>query len=140
MRYMKMHIAIVVDEYGGTAGLVTLEDVLEELTGEIFDEYDMDEDNIQIKRSDKNTYIIDGLTPINNIERETGLSFPESEFETIGGYLLKIFERVPKPGEIVETKDFTVKVLESNRLRIIRIELKLKGMNDVDGSRTDKES
>lgn len=138
MRYMKMHIAIVVDEYGGTAGLVTLEDVLEELTGEIFDEYDVDEDRDQITRMDKNTYIVDGLTPINSIEREIGISFPESEFETIGGYLLKIFERVPRPGEIVETNDFTIKVLESNRLRIIKIELKLKGMTDVDNSRIDK--
>jgi CBS domain containing-hemolysin-like protein len=140
MRYMKMHIAIVVDEYGGTAGLVTLEDVLEEITGEILDEYDVEEDKVPIVKADRNTYIVSGLTPINNLERETGLSFPESEFETIGGYLLKVFERVPKPGEIVETNDFTAKILESNRLRIIKIEIKLKGMNDVDNSRTDKES
>ncbi|MGC9139655.1 hemolysin family protein [Athalassotoga sp.] len=138
MRYMKMHIAIVVDEYGGTAGLVTLEDVLEELTGEIFDEYDVDEDRVQITKTDKNTYIIDGLTPLNSIEREIGISFPESEFETIGGYLLKIFERVPRPGEIVETNDFTIKILESNRLRIIKIELKLKGMTEIDSSGIDK--
>ncbi len=138
MRYMKMHIAIVVDEYGGTAGLVTLEDVLEEITGEILDEYDAEEDKIPIIKKEKNIYIIDGLTPINNIERETGISFPESEFETIGGYLLKIFERVPKPGEIVETNDFTVKVLESNKLRIITIELKLKGMNRVDNGEIDR--
>ncbi|BBJ28401.1 hemolysin family protein [Athalassotoga saccharophila] len=138
MRYMKMHIAIVVDEYGGTAGLVTLEDVLEELTGEIFDEYDVDEDRVQITKTDRNTYIIDGLTPLNSIEREIGISFPESEFETIGGYLLKIFERVPRPGEIVETNDFTIKILESNRLRIIKIELKLKGMTEIDSSGVDK--
>ncbi len=140
MRYMKMHMAIVVDEYGGTAGLVTLEDVLEELTGEIFDEYDVEEDKVSIVKEGRNTYIVSGLTPINNIERELGISFPESEFETIGGYLLKIFERVPRPGEIVETKDFTAKIIESNRLRIIKIEIKLKGMNDVDNSGSDKES
>jgi len=140
MRYMKMHIAIVVDEYGGTAGLVTLEDVLEELTGEIFDEYDVEEDKVPIVKADRNTYIVSGLTPINNLEREIGISFPESEFETIGGYLLKIFERVPKPGEVVETNDFTAKIIESNRLRIIKVEIKLKGMNGIDGSRTDKES
>lgn len=138
MRYMKMHIAIVVDEYGGTAGLVTLEDVLEELTGEIFDEYDVEEDKLPIVRVDKNTYIVSGLTPINNLEREFGISFPESEFETIGGYLLKVFERVPRPGEIVETDNFTAKIVESNRLRIIKIEIKLKGMNDVDSSGIDK--
>ncbi len=140
MRYMKMHMAIVVDEYGGTAGLVTLEDVLEELTGEILDEYDVEEDKVSIVKEGRNTYIVSGLTPINNIERELGISFPESEFETIGGYLLKIFERVPRPGEIVETKDFTAKIIESNRLRIIKIEIKLKGMNDVDNSGSDKES
>ncbi len=140
MRYMKMHMAIVVDEYGGTAGLVTLEDVLEELTGEIFDEYDVEEDKVSIVKEGRNTYVVSGLTPTNNIERELGISFPESEFETIGGYLLKVFERVPKPGEIVETKDFTAKIIESNRLRIIKIEIKLKGMNDVDNSGSDKES
>uniref|UniRef100_A0A7V3VSZ7 HlyC/CorC family transporter n=1 Tax=Mesoaciditoga lauensis TaxID=1495039 RepID=A0A7V3VSZ7_9BACT len=139
MRYMKMHIAIVVDEYGGTAGLVTMEDVLEEITGEIFDEYDVEEDKVPIVKKDRNTFIVDGLTPMNNIEREVGISFPESEFETIGGYLLKIFERVPRPGEIVETNDFTAKVVESNRLRIIKIELKLKGMNEGDDEGTHKE-
>ena len=126
MRRMKMHIAIVVDEYGGTAGLVTLEDVLEEMTGEIFDEFDIEEEETPIVKRDKYTYVISGLTPLNDIERELNIEFPESEFETIGGYLLKVFERVPKPGEIVDTGQFRVKILESNKKQILKIEIRLK--------------
>ncbi len=127
MRHIKIHIAVVVDEYGGTAGLVTLEDVLEEMTGEIFDEFDIEEEGTPILKKDHNTYILSGLTPLNDIEREIGIEFPESEFETIGGYLLKVFERVPKAGEAVDTEEFTVKVLESSKKQILKIELKLKG-------------
>jgi len=130
MRRMKMHIAIVVDEYGGTAGLVTLEDVLEEMTGEIFDEFDVEEEGTSIVKKDKYTYIISGLTPLNDIERELDVEFPESEFETIGGYLLKVFERVPKAGEIVDTEQFRVKILESNKKQILKIELRLKKGNE----------
>ena len=126
MRRIKMHIAIVVDEYGGTAGLVTLEDVLEEMTGEIFDEFDIEEEETPIVKKDKYTYIISGLTPLNDIERELDIEFPESEFETIGGYLLKIFERVPKSGEIVDTEQFRAKILESNKKQILKVELRLK--------------
>ncbi len=126
MRKMKMHIAIVVDEYGGTAGIVTLEDVLEEMTGEIFDEFDVVEDETSIIKKDKYTYIVSGLAPLNDIERELDIRFPENEFETIGGYLLKVFERVPRPGEIVDTEDFSVKILESNKKQILKIEIKLK--------------
>ncbi len=141
MRRIKVHIAIVVDEYGGTAGLVTLEDVLEEITGEIFDEFDAeDEENLIIKK-DRNTYILSALTPLNDIERELGIKFPESEFETIGGYLLKVFERVPHPGETMDTEQITVKVLESNKKRIIKVELKLKrGKKEIEGRKTDRKS
>ncbi len=138
MRQLKVHIAIVVDEYGGTAGLVTLEDVLEEMTGEIFDEYDIEDDGSLITKKDQHTYIVNGLTTINDIERDLGITFPESEFETIGGYLLKIFERVPKPGEFVSSEEFTAKVLESTKQRIIKVELKLKGMSDFGGEKTDR--
>jgi putative hemolysin len=93
------HIAIVVDEYGGTAGLVTLEDIIEEMTGEIFDEYDDFSDEINIKKIEENSILVDGATPINDIERELDIDFPETEFETIGGFLLEHFKRFPKPGE-----------------------------------------
>ncbi len=126
MRRMKMHIAIVVDEYGGTAGIVTLEDVLEEMTGEIFDEFDVEGEEETIVKKDRYTYLVSGLTPLNDIERELDIEFPESEFETIGGYLLKVFERVPKAGEIVDTDEFRAKVLESNKKQILKVELRLK--------------
>lgn len=141
MRHIKVHIAIVVDEYGGTAGLVTLEDVLEEITGEIFDEFDIEEEESSIIKKDRNTYILSALTPLNDIERELGITFPESEFETIGGYLLKIFERVPHPGETIDTEQITVKVLESNRRQIIKVELKLKrGKREIEDKQSDRKS
>lgn len=131
MRHIKVHIAVVVDEYGGTAGLVTLEDVLEEMTGEIFDEFDIEGEETLIFKKDHSTYILSGLAPLNDIEREVGIEFPESEFETIGGYLLKVFERVPKAGESVDTEQFMARVLESNKKQILKIELKLKkGMGE----------
>ncbi len=141
MRHLKVHIAIVVDEYGGTAGLVTLEDVLEEITGEIFDEFDIEERENSIIKKDRNTYILSALTPLNDIERELGIKFPESEFETIGGYLLKIFERVPRPGETMDTDQITVKVLESNKKQIIKVELKLKrGKREIGDKQVDRKS
>lgn len=117
------HIAIVVDEYGGTAGLVTLEDIIEEMTGDIFDEYDDFSDEINIKKIEDNSILVDGSTPINDIERELDIDFPETEFETIGGFLLEHFKRFPKPGEkfTIDNYEFEIISVTVNRIDKVKI-------------------
>ncbi|MBO8165914.1 MAG: HlyC/CorC family transporter [Thermotogae bacterium] len=119
----KIHLAIVVDEYGGTAGLVSMEDILEEFTGEILDEYDVESEEITIEKIDESTYIIDGMTPINDIERELDIKFPETEFETVGGYLLEILERFPDVGEIIHIDGFNFEIIAIGKNRIEKIKL-----------------
>src|SRR5581483_7503073 len=90
----KLHLAIVVDEYGGTAGLVALEDLLEELVGEIADEYDEPERLIQ--RVDATTFRVAGKLPIDELNSATGLAIPNGDYETVGGWVLDLLARVPR--------------------------------------------
>ena len=124
-RTRKVHIAIVVDEFGGTAGLVTMEDIIEELTGQIFDEYDEEEEEPTLLKLKEGVYIVDASIPINDLERELGIEFPKTEFETLAGYLLEVFERFPKVGEEVEVNGFRFKILAATRNRIDRVRMEV---------------
>ena len=101
MQAKKTHIVIVVDEYGQTSGLVTLEDILEELVGDILDEYDDDE--ADIRKIGGEAYIVKGLTPLSDIEEKIGIEFDKDEVETLNGFLTSVLGHVPKSGEIFET-------------------------------------
>jgi putative hemolysin len=118
-RAKKLHLAIVVDEYGGTAGLVTLEDLLEELVGEIADEYD--EPERLIHRVDPNTFRVSGKLPIEELNAITGLSIPDEEFDTVGGWVLDLFGRVPRARERVTLPDLTVTVEKVERTRVVEV-------------------
>jgi len=121
-RASRNHMAIVVDEYGGVAGLVTIEDVLEQIVGEIADEHDIDE-STYIKAHDKDRYTLKALTPIEDFNEHFGTDFSDEEFDTVGGLVLNQFGYLPKPGEVVTFGGFTFKILHSDRRRLHLLEL-----------------
>src|SRR5438128_3516875 len=120
----KLHIAVVVDEYGGTAGLVTLEDLLEELVGEISDEYDEPERLIQ--KIDARTYRVAGKLPVDELNAATGLAISNESYDTVGGWVLDLFGRVPRKGERVETPELSVTVEKVERTRVIEVLISLR--------------
>ena len=120
----KTSIAIVVDEWGGTEGLVTLEDVVEEVMGEIRDPYDQEESNV-LKQSD-GSFIVDGSITIYDLEEDTDIEFPDDrDYDTLGGFILDILTDIPQTGEQVEFNDmvFTVQTVENNRIGKIKIQI-----------------
>ena len=106
----KMQMAIVVDEYGGTAGLLTMEDILEELVGNIFDEYDDVE--VEYKRLDDNTYLIDGSVSLYEMKKILDIELPEGDYETLSGYLIEKLGRLPEEDEhpVIEDEHLTYKI------------------------------
>ncbi|HEY9197986.1 MAG TPA: transporter associated domain-containing protein [Gammaproteobacteria bacterium] len=116
-RASRNHLAVVVDEYGGVAGMVTIEDVLEQIVGEIEDEHDIDEDAFIRKRNDTN-YVLKALTPIEDFNEHFGTDFSDEEFDTIGGRVIQAFGHVPKRGESVTLDHFEFKVLRADNRRV----------------------
>ena len=116
-------MAIVVDEYGGTAGLVTMEDILEELVGDIFDEYD--EIEKEYEKIDDNTYLINGNVTINDVKKIIEINIPEGDYETLSGYLQDKLGRIPEDEEkpIVETNEATYKIEEYEDKRILKVKV-----------------
>lgn len=114
----KMQMAIVVDEYGGTAGLLTMEDILEELVGNIFDEYDDVE--VEYKRLDDNTYLIDGSVSLYEMKKILDIELPEGDYETLSGYLIEKLGRLPEENEhpVIEDEHLTYKIEEYEDRRI----------------------
>lgn len=117
-RVSRNHMAIVVDEFGGVAGLVTIEDVLEQIVGEIEDEYDFDEtvDNIQLDQSGR--YRVKAQTEIASFNHAFGTAFPDDDFDTVGGMLLHHLGRVPKRNEVVEVGHVRFQVLRADSRRL----------------------
>ena len=111
--------AIVVDEYGGTAGLVTIEDLLEEIVGEIRDEYDVEAEPVQDEGH--GVFVFSGKVDIDELSERLGLQIPREGFGTVGGYLLSHLGRVPAVGEVVELDGLRVEVLEAERRRVGRV-------------------
>lgn len=119
-----LHMVIVVDEYGGTAGLVALEDLIEELVGEIADEYDEPERLIQ--RVDATTYRVAGKLPIDELNAATGLSISNKAYDTVGGWVLDLFGRVPRKSERLETPGLVLTVEKVERTRVVEVLVSLR--------------
>lgn len=123
------HFAIVVDEFGGTSGILTLEDIMEEIIGDIKDEFD--EDDLHFKKIDNNNYIIEGKTLINDVCRYIGVSPDEFEdargdSDSLAGLVLEISGKFPKVGDVISYKNYEFAVVELDKMRIVKIKLTLK--------------
>ena len=123
MQKKKIQIAIVLDEYGGTAGLVTMEDVLEAIVGDIFDEYDPVEE--EYEKIDENTYIVDGQMSIFDFEKLLDIKEIETEYDTVSGYLMELLDRIPTEEEnpVIETEHFVFKIEEFDDRRIAKVKV-----------------
>lgn len=125
MQKKSINLAIVLDEYGVTAGMITLEDLLEEIVGEIRDEFDADEEDPLIKIG-KNEYYIQGSMNLDDLCDELKLPFSSSDYDTIGGYLIGLFDHLPEKNEVITTEEnILLQVDQMNKNRISRIYLKL---------------
>ena len=130
MQINKMQIAIVLDEYGGTAGLLTMEDILEELVGKIFDEYD--EIETQYKKIDDNTYIVDGNIPIYEFERVMKEKIAEGDYDTLSGYIIEKLGNFPNEKVVLEDEKFTYKIENIVDKKIKRIKVCKNNSNSVE--------
>lgn len=126
MQKLKVHIAIALDEYGGTSGLVTVEDLLEEIVGEIQDEYD--QELPKIVKIDENNFLIGGGADIEEVIEVTGLPVAEGEFDTMGGFVFSYIGRVPKQGEEFEINDYRITVTSVIGKRVAQVKLTKPGM------------
>lgn len=123
LRKNKKQIAIAIDEYGGTSGIVTMEDILEEIVGEIYDEYDTREN--KITKLDGSTYLIDGSLAIYDLEKIFKIQIPEGEYDTVSGYLIENLGRIPNEKEkpVIETEDLVYKIEKIKNKKIIKVKV-----------------
>jgi magnesium and cobalt transporter len=123
-RSNRNHMAIVVDEYGGVAGLVTIEDVLEQIVGEIEDEYDYDEPGDNVMAEKGGSFRVKAITEISDFNDALGTSYSDEDFDTVGGLVISRFGHVPKRGEQIVIDELSFRVLraDSRRLHVLRVE------------------
>ncbi len=124
MRIKKIGLAIVLDEYGGTAGIVSMEDLIEEIVGDINDEYDSVQDDFV--KVNEQEYVVDGTSRISEVNEELGLDITSDDFDSIGGFVIGLFDRFPSTGEQISYKNvnFIVEDTINNRINSLRLLLK----------------
>jgi putative hemolysin len=133
MRRENQHLAIVVDEYGGTDGIVTLEDLIEEVIGEIYDEYDAEVQDHGPRQAPGGPREVDGLLNLDDFREATGLPLPDGPYETVAGFVLAELGRLPQPGDEIVVEGRTVTVLELDGRRISRLRVGPAPEGDADG-------
>jgi magnesium and cobalt transporter len=135
-RLSRNHIALVVNEYGGIDGLVTIEDVLEQIVGEIADEHDVEDQQFILKHGENN-YTVKALTPIEEFNEYFGSNFSDQEFDTIGGLVMHEFGRLPRRGEVRRIGRFRFKVLHADSRRIHLLQVTLQAADETASGRTE---
>ena len=126
LRAKKTHLAVVTDEYGGTAGIVTIEDILEEIVGEIMDEHD--QDARLLISIDENTVSVDARLEVEKLEEHFGIKLPEGEFESVGGFVIHLLGRIPKVDEKVVFENLHMTIQAADLRRIYKILVKRTGL------------
>ncbi|HEX2239711.1 MAG TPA: hemolysin family protein [Actinomycetota bacterium] len=121
MRRERTHLATVVDEYGGNAGIVTLEDLLEEIVGDIEDEHDPSAARVRLTQPPSGIHVVSGGLHPDEVREQTGFQMPEGQYETLAGFLLSVFERIPKSGDHVSHAGWEFKVVEMDGNRIAEV-------------------
>ena len=122
-RSNRRHMAIVVDEYGGVSGLVTIEDVLEQIVGDIYDELDAEDDGSYVKQQSDSEFVVKAVMPIEDFNQSFGTAFQDEEFDTVGGLLLKALGHLPRKGEALTLDDIRFEVMSADGRRIDLIEI-----------------
>lgn len=123
LRHRKSHLAIVLDEYGGTAGLVTLEDIIEEIVGDIRDEYDREE-TAPFAETSPGVVLASGQAPVNDLGDYLGEELPEGDYDTLGGFLTSQLGRVPAAREEIKWGDLTFRVTEADERKVAQVEIR----------------
>ena len=119
LKAKKTHLAIVTDEYGGTAGIITIEDILEEIVGEIMDEHDREQPLLSVL--DEGSVMVDARLEIEKLEEYFNIELPEGEFESVGGFIIHILGKIPKPGEKVPYKNLEITIKSADDRRIDKV-------------------
>jgi magnesium and cobalt transporter len=120
MRRQRRQVAVVVDEYGGVAGLLTVKDLLEPLVGELHDEFDEEEES-EMVRVDNSRWLLDGQTNVDDVRERLGMEIPDGEYVTLGGLLFERFGHIPSEGEEVRVGDWSLKVVEMDKRRVAQV-------------------
>jgi len=121
MKAERVHIATVVDEYGGTSGLVTIEDILEEIVGDIQDEYDLEEE--EFVEAGEGRYLVDARMDIDELSEKLGLEIPKEDFDTLGGFLVNMVNNIPAVNERIDYGNISFTITEADERRISRVEI-----------------
>lgn len=128
LKSRKSHMAVVLDEYGGTAGLVTLEDIIEEIIGDIHDEYDVEEENI--RQIDENAYLVEASLHIEDLADFLGVEIPDGDYESVGGFITDLIGRLPEENEQVEFGDMVIIIRSADERKINTVEIRRNSSGD----------
>ncbi|MDD4461850.1 MAG: hemolysin family protein [Eubacteriales bacterium] len=138
MQRDRIQMAIVIDEYGGTAGIVTIEDLLEEIVGNIQDEYDEEEQEIVARGN--HTFVVVGTAPLHEVGEAVGMDFPDDDYDTIAGFVISLLGRIPEENELPEVQydRLLINVLEMDERRVSRVQLRLLPDDEDEGAEDDE--
>jgi len=123
MQSKRRSMAIIVDSYGGTAGIITMEDILEEIVGDIEDEYDVDEEDDDVQQVSPNTWLAAADVEIDRLADDYGIDLPEGDYETIAGLILDRLERIPHQGQVITIDTYRIQVLQASSKKIVKVKI-----------------